>query len=129
MLEGGVGIRFFVSLHCLYNLVWYKVCWAFGIWGSGVCFVDSVLSFFYDKMGTEDQKPVAEEGHAVGSCEATMVIPVHKVLPFFVSAMLLCVFHYFFKIFLSQYVAEESFHVKLSTLLSVSQNLKVLDEY
>ena len=42
-------------------------------------------------MGTEDQKPVAEEGHTVGSCEATIVVPVHKVLPFFVSAMLLCV--------------------------------------
>lgn len=100
--------------------------------GSGVVgfvLLTVFLAFFYDKMGTEDQKPVAEEGHAVGSCEATMVIPVHKVLPFFVSAMLLCVFHYFFKIFLSQYVAEESFHVKLSTLLSVSQNLKVLDEY
>ena len=86
-------------------------------------------------MGTEDQKPVAEEGHTVGSCEATIVVPVHKVLPFFVSAMLLCVcvcvcvFHYFFKISLSQYVAEESFHVKLSTLLCVCQNLKVLDEF
>lgn len=42
-------------------------------------------------MGTEDQKPVAEEGHTVGSCEATIVVPVHKVLPFFVSAMLLYV--------------------------------------
>ncbi|XP_023923870.1 uncharacterized protein LOC112035280 [Quercus suber] len=29
-------------------------------------------------MGTEDQKPVAEEGPAVGSCEATIVVPVHK---------------------------------------------------
>lgn len=46
---GGVGIRFFVSLHCLYNLVWYKVCWAFWIWGRGVCFVGSVLSFFMTK--------------------------------------------------------------------------------
>ncbi|KAK9999055.1 hypothetical protein SO802_018658 [Lithocarpus litseifolius] len=29
-------------------------------------------------MGTEDQKPVAEEGHTGGSCEATIVVPVHK---------------------------------------------------
>lgn len=63
--------------------------WDFGV--LGVCHFVGLFLFFYDRMGIEDQKPVAEE-HAMA--EPTVIDPIHKVL-------------------------EESFHIKISTLLCV----------